>query len=154
MKRFFIILFAGISLFASCSKQGNEPAPPIPVKPDIPAPSDGKFTLPAVRLTFSGVLDLENYCSGNFVILDPDKHYSETDDLRGSMRIRGRGNSTWGMPKKPVKLKFDTKSEVLGMPAEKDWALLANYADKSLLRNSLGMEISIAVRLRTRDLSQ
>lgn len=142
MKRFFIILFAGISLFASCSKQGNEPAPPIPVEPDIPAPSDGKFTLPAVRLTFSGVLDLENYCSGNFVILDPDKHYSETDDLRGSMRIRGRGNSTWGMPKKPVKLKFDTKSEVLGMPAEKDWALLANYADKSLLRNSLGMEIS------------
>ena len=52
-------------------------------------------------------------------------------------QIRGRGNSTWGMPKSPYRLKFDSKTAVLGMPSDKDWALLANYSDKTLLRNTV-----------------
>jgi len=51
--------------------------------------------------------------------------------------IRGRGNSTWNLPKKPYRLKLDTKAAVLGLPTEKDWTLLANYTDKTLLRNSV-----------------
>lgn len=56
--------------------------------------------------------------------------------------VKGRGNSTWGMAKKPYKLKFNKKSEVLGMPADKEWVLLANYIDPSLVRNDLAFEIS------------
>jgi hypothetical protein len=52
-------------------------------------------------------------------------------------QIRGRGNSTWTMPKKPYRLKLSKKSSLLGMPEERDWALLANYADKSLMRNAI-----------------
>lgn len=52
-------------------------------------------------------------------------------------RIRGRGNSTWAMPKKPYRLKLDTKAALLGMPANRDWTLLANYSDKTLMRNAL-----------------
>lgn len=52
-------------------------------------------------------------------------------------QIRGRGNSTWELPKKPYRLKIDSKTAVLGMPSDKDWALLANYSDKTLLRNSV-----------------
>ena len=58
------------------------------------------------------------------------------------MKIRGRGNSTWDMPKKPYKVKLESKASILGMPADKEWALLANYADKTLLRNVTAMEIS------------
>lgn len=57
-------------------------------------------------------------------------------------RIRGRGNSTWTMPKKPWKVKLDTSTAILGMPKSKDWALLANYIDPSKLRGSLAFEIS------------
>ena len=56
--------------------------------------------------------------------------------------IRGRGNSTWGMEKKPYRLKLDNSVEVLGMPKNKHWVLLANYSDKTLLRNELAFEIS------------
>jgi hypothetical protein len=45
-------------------------------------------------------------------------------------------------PKKPYKLKFDSKQALLGMPADKEWALLANYSDKTLLRNHLAFEVS------------
>lgn len=58
------------------------------------------------------------------------------------MRIRGRGNATFGYPKKPYKIKLDEKSEILGMPSDKEWVLLANYCDKSLLRTSIAFKLS------------
>lgn len=59
-----------------------------------------------------------------------------------TVNIRGRGNSTWGWEKKPYKLKFDSKTSVLGMTANKDWTLLANYADKSLIRNTVALNMA------------
>lgn len=54
-------------------------------------------------------------------------------------KIRGRGNYTWTLDKKPYKVKFNAATPVLGMPADTEWALLANYTDKSNLRNALAM---------------
>ncbi|TVP86732.1 MAG: hypothetical protein EA375_00860 [Acholeplasmataceae bacterium] len=51
--------------------------------------------------------------------------------------IRGRGNSTWFMPKKPFRVRFSSNTSVLGMPAARNYVLLAEYADKSLLRNTI-----------------
>jgi len=59
--------------------------------------------------------------------------------LNLSTRIKGRGNSTWNLDKKPYRLKFDSKSKVLGMTSDKDWALLANHTDKSMLRNAVAL---------------
>lgn len=53
------------------------------------------------------------------------------------MRIRGRGNSTWAYPKKPYRIKFDERQSLLGMAEAKDYVLLAEYNDKSLMRNYL-----------------
>ncbi len=58
------------------------------------------------------------------------------------MEIRGRGHSTWGIhPKKPYQVKFGSKTEILGMPKEKRWILLANYSDKTMLRTRIGYEM-------------
>lgn len=55
--------------------------------------------------------------------------------------IAGRGNSTWTWSaKKPYKLKFDNKVSVLGMSAAENWVLLANFADKALIRNYVALE--------------
>jgi len=61
------------------------------------------------------------------------------DDLDGmQMEIRGRGNSTWILhPKKPYQLKFDEKMPMIGMPQDKKWLFLAEYSDKSLMRNKI-----------------
>src|SRR5690606_9779355 len=53
----------------------------------------------------------------------------------------GRGNTTWGLPKKPYRLKLNEAAPMLGMPAERDWNLLANYIDKSMVRNKLAMNL-------------
>lgn len=41
-----------------------------------------------------------------------------------SMQIRGRGHSSWKAAKKPYKIKLAKKTELLGMPKNKHWALL------------------------------
>lgn len=64
------------------------------------------------------------------------------------LEIRGRGNSTWGFPKKPYKLRFFEKEPLLGMPADRDWVLFANFSDKTLLRNHLAFSFSRSLSLR------
>jgi hypothetical protein len=59
----------------------------------------------------------------------------------GGMDIKGRGNTTWGMPKKPYSLKLAQKTSLLGMSEHKRWALLANYSDKTLLRTETAFEL-------------
>lgn len=57
--------------------------------------------------------------------------------------IRGRGNSTWLAPKKPYKIKFNSKTEILGMPKHKHFALLAgNGGWGNFLSPTLGPEIA------------
>lgn len=59
------------------------------------------------------------------------------------LTIRGRGNSSWfEMPKKSYKIEFANKQAILGMSKEKDWALIANFADKSLLKNFITYKLS------------
>ena len=57
--------------------------------------------------------------------------------------VRGRGNASWGFPKKPFKIKFEEKQSVPGSPtADRKWTLINNYGDKTLMRNILAFEVS------------
>ena len=55
--------------------------------------------------------------------------------------IKGRGNSTWQFPKKPYAIKLDNKSVILGMPKHKRWCLLANWMDRTNIRNAVALKI-------------
>jgi hypothetical protein len=46
------------------------------------------------------------------------------------------------MPKKSYKIEFIQKQSLLGMPKDRDWALIANYADKTLMKNYLMYHLS------------
>jgi hypothetical protein len=57
--------------------------------------------------------------------------------------VRERGNASRGFPKKPYRIKFDKKQNVLDAPAKaKKWTLINNYGDKTLMRNLLAFELS------------
>ena len=56
-------------------------------------------------------------------------------------KIKGRGNTTWFMPKKPYKLKFDEKIDLFGNGKAKSWTLIANFYDPSMLRNYMAYRI-------------
>ena len=62
----------------------------------------------------------------------------------GKIQMRGRGNSTWGLPKKPYRMKFPEKFSPIGLDhaKEKSWVLLAHDMDKSLIRNHLAFAVS------------
>ena len=56
---------------------------------------------------------------------------------------RERGNASREFPKKPWRIKFDKKQNVLDAPAKaKKWTLINNYGDKTLMRNLLAFELS------------
>lgn len=101
--------------------------------------------IPVIRINTDGnapVLDKETYVPGTIRVSDPEMLYSDVAEFTSVMGIRGRGNSTWDFPKKPWKVKLSEKASVLGMPADKEWCLLANYADRTLIRNIVAMRIS------------
>ena len=56
--------------------------------------------------------------------------------------IRGRGNTTWTWPKKPYLVKLEEKQHIFGMHKHKRWVLLANFMDRTLMRNLVSMKVS------------
>ena len=66
-------------------------------------------------------------------VLKPD---AETGRLLLSY-IRGRGNSTWTNEKKPYKIKFKSGQDLFGMGKSKEWGLIANASDTTLMKNRI-----------------
>ena len=102
--------------------------------------------LPRLRVTTVGGADItskEEYLDGEYRVWDEKGHLL----AEGALQIRGRGNSTWGYPKKPYRLKFVEKESLLGMPASRHWVLLANYLDKTLLRTEAAFALSEGIGL-------
>lgn len=87
--------------------------------------------------TFSGasITDKNNYVYAKAWYVDENDNVQSFD----SLSIRVRGNSTANMAKKPYKLKFHEKVKLLGKghPNTKKWTMLANHADKTMLRNAI-----------------
>ncbi|MDP3357729.1 MAG: CotH kinase family protein [Lutibacter sp.] len=107
-----------------------------------------KFTgLPIVYINTNGVAitSKDDEIPGTLTV-DGGRNY--TDLINAPMAIRGRGNSTWWLhPKKPYQLKFDSKTEMLGMPKDKKWIFLAEYSDKTMLRNTIAFEMGYLSKL-------
>ena len=103
--------------------------------------------IPALFITTNNKVAIQSkttYVAGYLKI----KEKIAGDSLYGGViEIRGRGNSTWNFPKKPYKIKLGKKASLLGMNESKQWVLLANHADKSLLRNEVGFELSRRIGL-------
>lgn len=60
-----------------------------------------------------------------------------------SLDIKGRGNYSWTFPKKPYRMKLYNKTNLLDLPSKaKNWTLISNYGDKTLVRNLLAFDLS------------
>lgn len=115
--------------------------------------SDAESGLPVIKIDTTGqsIPVREEYVPGSFT----SKHifdwiegvkFSLYDKdgiklLEGETEMKGRGNSTWNLEKKPYNLKLGKKTSVLGMPSHKRWALLANHYDRSLLRTEIAAKL-------------
>lgn len=109
--------------------------------------------LPVVVLTQSGGGSV-SWAEAGINVRSKDSEWVETDKMavynaNGSVDmeealcgIRLRGNSTQNFPKKPFAVKLASKSKVLGMPKHKRWVLLANWMDRTMLRNAVAFEVA------------
>src|SRR5690554_1888174 len=96
--------------------------------------------VPHFYIETEGGLDItskDNYLKSTITV-DGDGVY---EDFITTAGIRGRGNSTWVQPKKPYRIKLDKKASVFGLAEERDWVLLANYLDETLMLNAVGMKV-------------
>lgn len=99
--------------------------------------------------------DHNTECYGTLDIIVPDgfKGYVDMDITPQTMRgikldyIRGRGNSTWTMAKKPYKIKLAKPEEgeepvnMMGLGTNKHWVLLANTMDPTQIRNRITYKV-------------
>lgn len=101
--------------------------------------------LGTVRLETETGRDVESkevYIGTSFSLTAPDGREIAYDEIS----IRGRGQASWGLEKKPYKLKFPEKVCLMdengsGTKA-KDWTLIPCHSDKSLIRNYLGFKLA------------
>lgn len=134
-------------LAASCDKgpqaNGNEQDKP---SGDIvgAVPTTAMAVVNIVTDDNAPIVSKEEYIKANVTITTADG--VTTDVMRTN--IRGRGNSSWyNAEKKSYRLKFDEKQSLLGRGKDKSWSLIANYFDKTLLRNELAFHMSRLSRL-------
>ncbi|MDE6288524.1 MAG: CotH kinase family protein, partial [Muribaculaceae bacterium] len=67
--------------------------------------------------------------------------FGNYDNVATAVNIRGRGNTSWAFDKKPYRLKFDKKISLCGLPKAKNYVLLANYTDPSLMQFALATKL-------------
>lgn len=99
------------------------------------------FEIPHIYITTEDSLEIDskNVYRKALIRIDGKDGFESFEDTTG---IRGRGNTTWNMPKKPYKLKLDSKAPLFGMAPYKKWILLAEYLDGSLLYNSVPFKMA------------
>ena len=83
--------------------------------------------------------DFDNVAAGQITIYNAD---GTVNLATATAMTRLRGNTTKDYPKKPFAVKLDKKAKVLGMPGHKRWVLLANWKDKSLMRNHIALGVA------------
>jgi CotH kinase protein len=120
--RFFFVF--GILLLQGCSDDESKEKPIIATG------------VPHVSIITNNNVSIDGeYVAGEVTITEGARA-----SFRGSMRVKVRGNSSAGYPKRPYRIKLDASSEVLGLAKNKDWVLLANFLDGTLLTNAVALK--------------
>ena len=118
------------------AEDGTEKEYALLVKEKVP---DWKSGVPHIFLdTENGapIVSKEDYLKADLKI----EGVGDFENYTGKTQIKGRGNSTWELKKKPYRLKLDKAASLLGLSEEKDWILLANAQDYTLMLNAIAMK--------------
>ena len=137
----FLAVFIAF-LFVSCSfnTEPDETPSDLPsyeVLDFNPSVEELKETnIPIVEITVKDGSDIDSKENWKTAVLSITGDFCGEENLDiEEFQIKGRGNSSWSLPKKPYSIKLSSKEKILGMKKSKRWVLIANYSDKTLLRN-------------------
>ena len=140
--RFIAVLAAAMFIATACEKYN--PADDLPPEEEIVIPETG---LPTVYIDTENGVSIRSKVDYVKAALSIKTVEGELSMDKVTCSVRGRGNTTWEWPKKPYLIKLDAKEKVLGMPKHKRWILLANFMDRTLMRNLVSMKVSSMTNL-------
>lgn len=86
----------------------------------------------------------DGFIETEITVFSPD---GNTNCHAASGLVKGRGNSTWELDKKPYYLKLSEKAGLCGLDPGKNWILLANAYEATKLSNKLLYDFSKAAGL-------
>ncbi|MCL2047715.1 MAG: CotH kinase family protein [Defluviitaleaceae bacterium] len=102
------------------------------------------FPIITINLPFSPFIERGIWQNGKISLLNAPEEHS----FQAAARVRGRGNSTWymGENKRPLRIRFDEARSMLGSAYEaRNWILLADNFDRSLMRNYSAFKLAEAM---------
>ena len=100
-----------------------------------------EYYLPSINITCTNNLTSEYANCQIYTSNCLAKH--EISNTKAQIKIRGNWTAT--LSKKPFRIKFDKKENLFGLNdglKAKSWVLLADYADKSMVRNAIGFYLA------------
>ncbi len=107
--------------------------------PDTPLPNNG---IPYLRITMADTSTMDSSVYSLCAIeIAGNGAYGDLPASNAKIRLRGNSTRLW-YDKKPYRIKFETKTAVLGLAANKDWVLLANYRDQSKFMNAVAFDMA------------
>ena len=134
---FFAAVLCGMAFWGCYWEDTDSSADYLPMD-DSMYPYAGLPRIVIETKDYAGVRDRETEIPSRLQIYGEKAPESEVLELT----VRGRGNSSFMMPKYGMKLEFEDKVSLFGMPRSKDWALVANFGDKTHLRNYMMTRLS------------
>ena len=99
--------------------------------------------LPKLYIEYPKAIDSKEEWTENCSVTITATVDGETRTVYSSegVKVKGHGNSTWeAYPKKPYALKLPEQANFNGTGPTKRWVLLANWMDRTLLRNQVAFE--------------
>ena len=122
---------------------------------ELPAMPSYSGTLPVLYINTEGHRDIVSKESDDYLQAD---WWLDAMDLEGyesigsareplGLLIKGRGNYSWTLNKKPFRIKLDTKQKLLGMKSNRHFVLMAHSTWLEFLTNTVGFELSRRIGL-------
>jgi hypothetical protein len=123
-----------------------------PVFPQVPGISSSNLPLVVINTNGKTIIDASKIPANMKIIFNDAGQTNKPEDpgniYSGNIGIEIRGAWSSTLPQKPYGIETRDASganlnvSLLGMPAENDWILLANYNDKTFMRNALAYDLS------------
>ena len=118
---------------------GDTPSALWVTPPGNPLPDNG---VPYLRITMADTSTMDSAVYSPCAIeIAGNGMYESLPASNAKIRLRGNSTRLW-YDKKPYRIKFETKTPVLGLDANKDWVLLANYRDQSKFMNAIAFDMA------------
>ncbi len=85
------------------------------------------------------IVSKETYLNCYITVSNTSDDYA-LDKVTG--QVRGRGNTSFQVEKCSYKIKFDVRTDLFGMGDARDWALISNHFDLSIVRNYIAYAVA------------